>query len=76
MRTAAEAGADLAARRYEHGLAPQLTVFSAQDVVIQARREDAVLATDAASARVALVMAMGGGFIPRNMSQAQEHTHE
>ncbi len=74
MRTAAEAGADLAQRRYQNGLSPQLTVYNAQDLVIQARRQDATLAADVAAARVALVMAMGGGFAPP--STPQENTHE
>lgn len=71
MRTAAEAGADLAQRRYQNGLSPQLSVFNAQDLVIQARRQDATLAADVAAARVALVMAVGGGF-----STQKEATHE
>ncbi len=74
MRTAAEAGADLAQRRYQNGLSPQLTVFNAQDLVIQSRRQDATLAADVASARVALVMAVGGGFAPQ--ISTQENTHE
>ena len=68
MRTAAEAGAVLAQRRYQNGLAPQLNVFNSQDLVIQARHQATTLATDIASARVALVMALGGGFVPLSSS--------
>ncbi len=79
MRTAADASADVAARRYKSGLAPQLPVFTSQDLVIQARRQDAVLGTDIASAKVSLVMALGGGFVPLPQETSvarQEETHE
>jgi NodT family efflux transporter outer membrane factor (OMF) lipoprotein len=61
---AAEASFDLATRRYRSGLNPQLNVLDAETVLIQARRQSAALASDDAAARVTLLMAMGGGFVP------------
>jgi NodT family efflux transporter outer membrane factor (OMF) lipoprotein len=61
---AAQASFDLATRRYRSGLSPQLNVLNVEDLLIQTRREQAALAADTASARVALVMALGGGFKP------------
>lgn len=59
---AAHASFDLAARRYRSGLSPQLNVLSAEDVLIQAKRQEASLSADLLSARVSLLMAMGGGY--------------
>ena len=53
---------DLATRRYRSGLSPQLNVLSAEDVLIQAKRQDAAISADLLSARVSLLMAMGGGY--------------
>jgi outer membrane protein TolC len=39
-------------------------VLSAQDLVIRAQRQSATLNADLLSARVTLVMALGGGFTP------------
>ncbi len=57
---------DLSLRRYRSGLSPQLNVFDAEDLLIRARRDDAALSADTASARVTLLMAIGGGFAPTN----------
>ena len=62
--TASRASFDLATRRYRSGLYPQQTVLDSQSLLIQARRDDAALSADTASARVALLMALGGGFAP------------
>lgn len=59
---AAEASFDLATRRYRSGLSPQLNALNAETIAIQARQQDAVLTADTASARVSLLMALGGGF--------------
>jgi outer membrane protein TolC len=63
---ASNASFDLAQRRYRSGLSPQLNVLSAEDVLIQAKRQDASLSADLLSARVALLMAMGGGYGTRS----------
>jgi NodT family efflux transporter outer membrane factor (OMF) lipoprotein len=60
---ASRASFDLAGRRYHSGLYPQQTVLDSESVLIQARRDDAALSADTASARVALLMALGGGFV-------------
>jgi NodT family efflux transporter outer membrane factor (OMF) lipoprotein len=61
-RNAAEQSFDLATRRYRSGLNPLQTALDAESVLIQTKRDDAALAADTASARVALLMALGGGF--------------
>ena len=61
-RDAAGRSFDLATQRYRSGLNPLQTALDAQSVLIQARRDDAALAADIASARVSLLMAIGGGF--------------
>jgi NodT family efflux transporter outer membrane factor (OMF) lipoprotein len=68
---ASQASFDLARERYRSGLSPQLNVLQAEDTVITARQNDATLADDTASARVALVMALGGGF-----ENHPENSHE
>ena len=63
---ASRASFDLAAKRYRSGLSPQLNVLSAEDTLLQARRQDATLSSDLLSARVSLLMAVGGGYTPTN----------
>jgi NodT family efflux transporter outer membrane factor (OMF) lipoprotein len=65
-RNAAEQSFDLATRRYRSGLNPLQTALDAESVLIQTKRDDAALAADTASARVTLLMALGGGFEPTN----------
>lgn len=60
----------LAERRYRSGLSPQLNVLTAEDLLIQARRQDAALAADTLSARVTLLIALGGGFVPEKLASA------
>jgi NodT family efflux transporter outer membrane factor (OMF) lipoprotein len=62
----ANASFNLATERYRSGLSPQTNALDAETVLIQARQEDAVLAADTASARISLLMAIGGGFEPEN----------
>jgi NodT family efflux transporter outer membrane factor (OMF) lipoprotein len=59
---AADASFSLASERYRSGLNPLQNALDAESVLIQARRDDAALSADIASARVALLMALGGGF--------------
>jgi outer membrane protein TolC len=65
---AANASFDLATRRYRSGLSPQSNALDAETILIQARRQNATLAADTASARVALLMAIGGGYASDNSS--------
>ncbi|HEY1629854.1 MAG TPA: efflux transporter outer membrane subunit [Rhizomicrobium sp.] len=62
--SAARESFDLAAKRYRSGLSPQQNALDAQATLIQAQRQYAALSCDTASARVALLMALGGGFSP------------
>jgi NodT family efflux transporter outer membrane factor (OMF) lipoprotein len=78
---AARASFELTARRYRSGLNPQQNVLDTEAVLIQARRQYASLSSDDASARVALLMALGGGFdAAQNPSttslSTQENGHE
>ena len=61
-RKAAEQSFDLATKRYKSGLNPLQTALDAESVLIQTERDDASLAADTVSARVSLLMALGGGF--------------
>jgi NodT family efflux transporter outer membrane factor (OMF) lipoprotein len=61
---------DFATERYRSGLSPQLNVLSSEDLVIRARTQSVSLASDLASARVSLVMALGGGFVPEPKQEA------
>ena len=78
--TASQASFDLAGRRYHSGLSPQTNVLDAEELLIQSRRADASLAADTASARVALLMALGGGFVPQTDNTSniphQDKDHE
>jgi NodT family efflux transporter outer membrane factor (OMF) lipoprotein len=62
--SAAQSSFDLARERYRSGLIPQLNVLSAEDLVIRAQSQSATLNADLLSARVTLIMALGGGFTP------------
>ncbi|HEY2068426.1 MAG TPA: efflux transporter outer membrane subunit [Rhizomicrobium sp.] len=60
--SAAQTSFDLAVKRYRSGLNPQQNALDAQAILIQAQRQWAALSADTASARVSLLMALGGGF--------------
>ncbi len=60
----AQASFDLARERYRSGLSPQQTTLDAQGLLIQARTQGAELAGDTIAARVTLLMAIGGGYVP------------
>ncbi len=77
----AQSAFDLAARRYRSGLSPQLNVLDAEDLLIRSRRQSAALVADTASARVTLLMAVGGGYVPEShtadaISNLQDNAHE
>jgi len=70
---ASNASFDLATRRYRSGLSPQLNVLSAEDVLIQAKRQDASISADLLSARVSLLMALGGGYTNPHSNMASNN---
>jgi NodT family efflux transporter outer membrane factor (OMF) lipoprotein len=59
---AAESGYSLAEQRYGAGLSNYLTVLNAESQVLGARRQRLNLLADRTSARVALLVALGGSF--------------
>jgi NodT family efflux transporter outer membrane factor (OMF) lipoprotein len=67
---ASNASFDLATRRYRSGLSPQLNVLSAEDILIQAKRQDVAISADLLSSRVSLLMALGGGYTNTNLNTA------
>src|SRR3569833_1059457 len=67
---AAQSAFALAQQRYRSGLSPQLNVLDAENLLITQRRNAAALTADTASARVSLLMAIGGGFTPEQPSTA------
>lgn len=70
---ASNASFDLATRRYRSGLSPQLNVLNAEDILIQAKRQDAEISADLLSARVSLLMALGGGYTNTNSHMASNN---
>jgi NodT family efflux transporter outer membrane factor (OMF) lipoprotein len=63
-QTAAELAYDLATQRYRAGLGTYLTVLNAESNVLVARRLSADLLARAFDTRVALIRALGGGYVP------------
>lgn len=76
--SAAQDSFRLAQSRYRNGLSPLFDVLDAENTLLAARRQDAAIAADLAQARVALVMALGGGFDAdtRLSTSEQESRHE
>lgn len=70
---AAAAAYASASDRYEGGLAPYLTVLSAQDALIANRRAVADLSVRALSLDIALIRALGGGFSDASSALPQPH---
>jgi len=62
-QTAAELTYDLATQRYRAGLGTYLTVLNAEASVLTARRLSADLLARAYDTRVALIRALGGGYV-------------
>jgi NodT family efflux transporter outer membrane factor (OMF) lipoprotein len=77
---AADASYKLALERYRSGLSPQTNALDAESLLLDARRGNAALAADTVSARVALLMAVGGGFTPAprtaEILPSQDNSHE
>jgi NodT family efflux transporter outer membrane factor (OMF) lipoprotein len=74
--SSAEHGFSDATVRYRSGLAPQTNVLDIEDVLIQAKRQYATLTSDTASARVALLMAVGGGFDAKTDETTKWHPRD
>jgi NodT family efflux transporter outer membrane factor (OMF) lipoprotein len=62
--TAATAAYDLAQKRYAAGLTTQLVVLNAESRVLDARRELVTATTGRISARITLLLVLGGSFDP------------
>ena len=60
--SAAQDAYDLAVNRYRNGLTDQLTVIQAHTTLLQEQQSVAALRAERANARVALLIAVGGGF--------------
>ncbi|HKQ45443.1 MAG TPA: efflux transporter outer membrane subunit [Rhizomicrobium sp.] len=58
----AERAFSLAKERYRLGLSGQIPMLTAQATLLESRRQMAVLVAEAASQRVTLLLAVGGGF--------------
>jgi NodT family efflux transporter outer membrane factor (OMF) lipoprotein len=77
--TDAKENHELAAERYRNGLVSELTLLSAEETLIQARRQAALVESEQGAARVTLVMALGGGFgsqSPDHVLTTQGEPHE
>lgn len=75
--TSASAGFRIAQTRYRNGLNPQIDTLNVEDTLIDARRAQALLEGEAASARVSLLLAVGGGFVPtvpKSIAPSQQET--
>jgi NodT family efflux transporter outer membrane factor (OMF) lipoprotein len=66
-------GYRMAQTRYRTGLAGQLTVFNAETAFLQAREQEVSLEADDITQRVTLLLALGGGFDPKNPGPPQVH---
>jgi len=60
----AERAFDLAKERYRLGLSGQIPMLTAEATLLEARRQMAALVAQATSQRVALLLAVGGGYNP------------
>ena len=60
----AERAFDLARERYRLGLSGQIPMLTAEATLREARRQMAVLVSEATSQRVTLLLAVGGGYSP------------
>ena len=60
----AERAFDLAKERYRLGLSGQIPMLTAEATLLEARRQMAALVAEAASERVTLLLAAGGGYTP------------
>jgi NodT family efflux transporter outer membrane factor (OMF) lipoprotein len=63
----------LAEERYRLGLSDQIPMLAAESTLLQARQQMAALAAEATSQRVALLLAVGGGFNPEDNTVQDGH---
>jgi outer membrane protein TolC len=70
----AGAGFRIAQTRYRNGLSAQLSTLDAENTFIGARRTAALLDGEAASARVSLLLAVGGEFEATKADSHQDNT--
>jgi outer membrane protein TolC len=61
----------LAQERYRLGLSEQIPMLAAESTLLSARLQMAVLAARAASQRITLLLAVGGGFDPAPVKEAK-----
>lgn len=54
----------LAEERYRDGLSDQITMLTAENVLLQARQQMAALAANSLAQRITLLLSVGGGFEP------------
>ncbi|HVZ68647.1 MAG TPA: efflux transporter outer membrane subunit [Rhizomicrobium sp.] len=74
---ASEESFRLAQSRYRNGLSPQLNVLDAENILLEARRQQATIDSDLAAERVMLLTALGGGFGGQTkISTNQDASHE
>ncbi|HMA06845.1 MAG TPA: efflux transporter outer membrane subunit [Ramlibacter sp.] len=71
-QAAAEAAYDLALQRYRAGLGTYLTVLTAESAVLAQRRQAVDLKARALDTQIALIRALGGGYVPDTQHVAQQ----
>jgi NodT family efflux transporter outer membrane factor (OMF) lipoprotein len=64
---------ELTVSRYKNGLSSELSLLSTEETLIEARRQSALLQAEKASARVSLVLALGGGFDATQSGKSNLH---
>jgi outer membrane protein TolC len=62
-QAASESAYDLATQRYKAGLGTYLTVLNAEASVLSQRRQEADLKARALDGQIALIRALGGGYV-------------
>jgi outer membrane protein TolC len=67
---------DLAVLRYKGGLSPYLVVLTAQSTLIAQQRAAADLKAQTLAANVALVRALGGGFVAPAVAETSKTSNE
>jgi NodT family efflux transporter outer membrane factor (OMF) lipoprotein len=70
-QAAAESAYDLATQRYRAGLSTYLTVLSVESTVLSQRRQAVDLKARALDTQIALIRALGGGYVPDPQPVAQ-----
>ena len=63
---------DLARERYRLGLSGQIPMLTAEATLLEARRQMAVLVSQAANQRITLLLSAGGGFDPEPRSKPKQ----